>query len=625
MNTGKQLLCLTALLLIGAPLVSGQTTYKWTLSLGFVAQHPVALTAAALNLTSTIEKKQIAGALNAAIRNAIFLPAANISNPTITLVNSTANATCPGSLPTITGTTCSKVFVAFTLQYLNTSYPPSAASAASTNVTNAINAGYFQCRMKQLYPTSSILIRSGAACPENSAAPTRAPSRAPTMPPLTSVEVTNAFFISNTAGINDITLNTNGNAYKIELRTAYKSLLNKVEASDVARGATITVGSLSVANTNCPVGLSATCHLVSAKFTLRYYASLITGTPDPTLMQTSINAGNLICEHKRLYPSSLITVRSGTKCPTATLAPTPAPVITNPPTGAPTSPPLASATVQHMFRILHPSNITTGMLKDPSNAAAMQLLAAYASVVKTALTGFTATYPVKYGGYKLATIADSACATSSPVGSLCNNVTASFIFNFTSTDSNAPTTVSNLVNTAISVGKLDCELKRLYPTTLVQVTTGGICPSGTPNAIVYDKAYLIKNQFRITNTVGLSNTTLMQAGNPQRAELEAAFNAMLLSLLKGPIESGAAVLQRPGIITSFQVEPKCTSVTVCHFVSVEFKLKCNSTLLLPLDGLAVLNLVQTAINYGTMICYHTKLYVSSIVKVTTGETCKQTL
>ena len=69
-----------------------------------------------------------------------------------------------------------------------------------------------------------------------------------------------------------------------------------------------------------------------------------------------------------------------------------------------------------MFRILHPSNITTAMLKDPSNAAAIQLLAAYASVVNTALTGFTATFPVKYGGYKLAAIADSACAASSPVG-----------------------------------------------------------------------------------------------------------------------------------------------------------------------------------------------------------------
>ena len=66
----------------------------------------------------------------------------------------------------------------------------------------------------------------------------------------------NSFVLSNTVGVNNVTLNTNGNAYEIELETAYKSLLNIVEASDMAKGATITVGSLSVANTNCPVALS---------------------------------------------------------------------------------------------------------------------------------------------------------------------------------------------------------------------------------------------------------------------------------------------------------------------------------------------------------------------------------
>jgi len=180
-----------------------------------------------------------------------------------------------------------------------------------------------------------------------------------------------------------------------------------------------------------------------------------------------------------------------------------------------------------------------------------------------------------------------------------------------------------LVNTAISAGKLDCELKRLYPTTLLQVTTGGVCPS---SAIVYDKLYTITNQFYISNTANLSDTNLIQTGNPQKAELEAAFNAMLSALLKGPIASGAAVLTGTGIIDSIQPDTSCTTAsTICQLAGDSFKLKYNSTMFLPLDGTGTLNLVQNAINNGTLICYHTKLNSNSLVKVITGNTCKQTV
>ena len=600
-----------------------QSYVIWTFATSFTVQHPVELTGNMLNLTSAPENKEITDAFNATIRNAINLPAATIFNVLIAAVNATSNATCPAAKPTFNETICSKVYVSFRLEHLNSTYPSTIGNAVITNLSDAINEGYLQCRHQQLYPNSSILIRSGLACPETSAAPTSAPTRAPTMPPSTVINISNAFFISNSAGIDDMTLNTVENPLRAELEIAYKLLLNYTIAIDVANGVKLMqIGSMSVSTIPCPKGLAATCHLVTTGFVLQYYPSLFSGTPNINVMQMSINDGNLICEHNRLYPSSLLTVRSGNRCPTDTLTPTVAPAPTDSPTGPPTSSPLASATLNIMFRILHPSSITIAMLRDPSSTAAMQLLAAYTSVVNTSLEGFTSQNPVSYGGYSLTTISDLICSSWSSADSLCNTVSASVVFNFTSSDANAETTASDLITAAITSGKLDCELKRLYPTTLLQVTTGGVCPS---SAIVYDKLYTITNQFYISNTANLSDTNLIQTGNPQKAELEAAFNAMLLSLLKGPIESGAAVLQRPGIITSFQVEPKCTSVTVCHFVSVEFKLKCNSTLLLPLDGLAVLNLVQTAINYGTMICYHTKLYGSSIVKVTTGETCKQTL
>jgi len=48
------------------------------------------------------------------------------------------------------------------------------------------------------------------------------------------------------------------------------------------------------------------------------------------------------------------------------------------------------------------------------NAAAIQLLAAYTSMNNTALMGFTTIYPVKYGGYKIVTIADSALCHIKP-------------------------------------------------------------------------------------------------------------------------------------------------------------------------------------------------------------------
>jgi len=67
------------------------------------------------------------------------------------------------------------------------------------------------------------------------------------------------------------------------------------------------------------------------------------------------------------------------------------------------------------------------------------------------------------------------CATSSPVGSLRNNVTVSFVLNVTSTDSSAPTRVSNPRQYRNFGWQTRLRAQdTLSNHTLVQATTGGV-------------------------------------------------------------------------------------------------------------------------------------------------------
>jgi hypothetical protein len=113
----------------------------------------------------------------------------------------------------------------------------------------------------------------------------------------------------------------------------------------------------------------------------------------------------------------------------------------------------------------------------------------------------------------------------------------------------------------------------------------------------------------------------MDAGNPQKVELAAAYTALVNDLLKDLYADGA-VMDGSATIDTFTVESSCTTGATCHTVSASFKLKYNRSGF-PAGGVGqqALDLVQTAINAGSLICFHKMLFPSSIIDVVTGVSC----
>jgi hypothetical protein len=577
-------------------------------------QNGIGLTAAVLNNTSTAENKQIKDALDALIKATLNLPAANIPYPEIRGVSDTA---CPGT-SNPAGAVCHSVDTIFLIRYNSSSFPTPPGQAAANAVGNAINGGILACRLAQLYPSSAIKLRTGSACPETSIPPALLPTRAPVSPLTTFATLSNPFFISNSAGINADTLNTTGNQQRAELAAAYKSLLDKTIADILVPGVVVLseVRPLTFATAACPTGLDATCQIATATFILQYDPTRVSdvGIAAGNRMQAAISAGSLICEHQRLFPSAIVVVRSGNICPTN---PTAAPVILTP---APTAPIVTTttATLTNNFVVSNP-----GSVSPPSQ----ELLDAYKSLVtkRFAIFASTAGGPLKLGDIRLGTLTVVPCPTSVPVGSVCNAVAPTFLMNYTSSDFATPPAQPAVqsVQNAINSGELDCELERLYPSSVAQITTGGGCAATNPPT--FDATATVSTGFFISNNAGITADTLKQAGNPQAAELAAAFNALIADFLKDLFASGA-VLDGVATITTFAPEGSCPSGATCHLVSATFKLKYKTSSF-PAGRVAqmALDKVQGAINAGNLICYHSKLSPSSVIKVTSGTSCPATV
>ena len=583
-------------------------------------QHPASVTASDFITASKKENNEIRGAFNALVRSKINLPAANITNPDISGASSTA---CPGSNNPV-GVLCSTISVKFMLRYNSSAFPTPPGQGVADTVSAAVNGGLLQCRLAQLSPTSLIKIRTGGVCPETSLPPALAPTRAPTSRFSSVATLSNNFFIFNNAGITAATLNTSGNLQSKKLARAYRSLLDKTISDIIAKGAILSQAStfVTVADTPCPAGLTGTCHIATAGFTLQYdpkdFPGEAPGNTAGTRMQASINAGNLICVHKSLFPNAPVVVRSGNKCPTDTPAPTPVPS----PTAVPTAPAFStSATITNTFRILHDGSVTIPILSNPNSQAAKDLLGAYTSLMTTSLNSFNPQAPVKYGGTKLGpSFSSVTCPTSSPAGSVCHSVTATFVLNYTASAFTTPpgAAAGQVVQDAINIGTLDCVLEKLFPASVMQVISGGGCAATNPPS--FDSSTTITNRFLISNTNNIMASTLQATNNPQKAELAAAYNALISASIKSVIASGA-MMDGAGTINLFTSEP-CPTGTTCHLVEATFKLKFNA-IKFPNGGAGTqaLNLVQNAINAGSLICYHSKLSPQSLVKVTSGGLC----
>jgi len=601
-------------------LVSAQTPVyydrKATLSNTLIVQHPSAVSPAKLIITTNSKNRHIRMAYDAVVRDTLNIPKANITSTEITSATST---TCPGS-STPSSFVCSSVNIRFFIQYNTSSFPGGdPATAAGTAVNNAINKGKLQCRLVQRYPASTLKFITGGACSETSLPPTIAPTRAPTSRFTTTATASNNFFIShNSPNVISITsLNINGNAYRTELKKAYNSLLSKTIASFLDKGAIVNrISRLNVTDTSCPMGFSATCYIASAGFTLRYdpkdFPGMNPGLDASNLMQASINAGNLICEHKRLYPSSLLTVRSGNKCHTDTPPPT-----SSPTRASPIGKAVSIATIANVFTTTNTGGITTGALIDPSSSASANLLAAYISLVEARVNIYLSQGTLSYGDYKITKVSLVTCPTGYPSGSVCNSITAIFQLNYTASDfaTEPATPISNFVQDAINQGQLDCELEKL--TAALQIVRG--CPATNP--MVYDTTSTVSTGFQISNTKGITSTLLQQPGNIQKAGLAASYDAMISVVLRDFLARGA-VIDGAATVDLFNTESSCLAGAICHFVTATFKLKSNRKDFSEGNvGQNALSLIVKAIGAGTFICYHTKVAPSSDLVIRSGVKC----
>jgi hypothetical protein len=513
---------------------------------------------------------------------------------------------------------CHLVTATYLIRYNASSFSTPPGQAAANTLSSAINGGWLRCFLAELHPNTVITIRSGSVCPKTSIPPALRPTQAPASA-LTTAITTNEFVISNTAGITEAALNTNGNKQRVELSAAYKSLLDKNIADIVAKGAVLQYDSnnLNVTTIACPTGFPGLCHMVRVGFTLLSDPKVFVGTPPGTTatfrMQAAISAGSLICEHERLSPSALVEVRSGNACPTT---PTAAPVVITP---SPTTPGITTATLNLNFRILNAGSVTTAMLQDPTNSAATQLLAAFTALMNKRMATFTASAPLRYGSTKLGAINSVACPSSAAAGSICHAVAASFQLNYTANLFTTPpgAGAGQAVQDAINAGDLDCILETF--STVLQVTTGGGCAATNPPT--FDSSTQVSNRFFISNQRGITASVLQSTNNAQATELAKAYNSLIADTLKAFFVNGA-VMDGVATIDVFTPESQCPTGSTCQVVTGNFKLKYNRSSF-PNGGVGqmALDVVQAAINAGSMICYHDLLSPNSIVKVISGTTC----
>ena len=277
------------------------------------------------------------------------------------------------------------------------------------------------------------------------------------------------------------------------------------------------------------------------------------------------------------------------------------------------------STLTNNFEILNAGSVSVSILRNHSSTPAIQLLSAYNALAKERLAAFNFNgKPVKYGNAKLGTISVTNCPSLSDPGSVCHAVAATIQLNYTTADFSTkpyPAAVT-AIQDAINANALDCKLRSLYPATVLTVTTGGSCP-GAYKAGYYDSWAWITNTFSVS-----TSTSVATIGTVQKTELANAYGTLIKNALTAPFFTKGAKTQINATIDSISRRSSCSSGRICYSVTGFYQFKYYSENI-PTSGVSgqALQLVNTAINAGKLICAHKLLSPNSVVKITTGTAC----
>jgi hypothetical protein len=250
------------------------------------------------------------------------------------------------------------------------------------------------------------------------------------------------------------------------------------------------------------------CHAVTATYQYTYKTTDFSTKPETITaqkVQDQINAGNMACTLKRLYPNSLLKVTTGGGCKIATptaMSPTKyptgrAPVPTTPtkkptvkspvrtptnspalrtPTKSPTksSSSVTTVTIKQTFRTTTNGTTTAATLNNPSSTDAKQLLAAFDALMKKRVAAFQGQGPVTYLGAKALSAKEDTTYMCNIPGNHCQIVSATFDISYNPGDFyTAPDAdITNSLQHNVNTGALGCTFKKLYPNSLMVITSG---------------------------------------------------------------------------------------------------------------------------------------------------------
>lgn len=471
--------------------LSTQTTSISSLTNNFNTINPGSVTTSILSNTGSSAHKELLAsykALATESMNAYATSAGSTFKLGATRLSSISSVTCPASSPA--GSVCHSVSATYQFNYTVQAFPadPKPSTVAVNRIQDLINAGKLDCKLAALFPSSVMEITTGGGCSGGGGTIVTPGLDA-------SGSLSSTFIIFNSGGLSAATLGQANNAQRLELVAAYNAVVQDALKGTFAKGAVLdgtpTIGTFK--DSSCFGLTGGICHSVVGTVKIKYpsKAGALVQEASPLLL-SAISTGQLICKHENLYPNSIVTIISGNACkanPTPARTPTRAPTLRTPvrtPTRAPTmrtpSMPVPTtfntlATLTNNFRTVNSGTITKSILMTASSAPQKQLLAAYSALVKKRIATFQAQGPLNFVGVKIGPIADDSCLSGVAAGSKCHAVTVTFQVTYKPGDFTvAPgSALVNWVQDAINAGQLDCELKTLYPNSIVSVTTGGIC------------------------------------------------------------------------------------------------------------------------------------------------------
>jgi hypothetical protein len=482
--------------LLSSLIAHTQTTSISTLTNNFNIINPGTITTSILRNTGSAPHKQLLASYTSLATESLNAYATSQGTSFklgATRLASVSSITCPSS--SAAGSLCHSVSATYQLNYTVEAFPasPKPSTVAVNKIQDLINAGKLDCKLTALYPRAVLVVSTGGGCSGGGTVTTPEYDATGTL--------STTFIIFNSAGLSAATLGQANNAQRLELVAAYNAVIQDVLKGTFAKGAVLdgtpTIGTFK--DSSCFGLTGGICHSVVGSINIKYASKNGNLAQEASPILTSaISAGLLICYHEKLYPNSVVTIISGNSCkatpnpaitPSPARTPTRAPTVRTPtrtptmrtPTMSPVMPVSTTfntlATLTNNFRTINPGSISKSVLMNASGASQKQLLAAYDALVKKRMATFQAQGPLNYLGVKIGPIADDSCLSGAAAGSKCHAVTVTFQVSYIPTDFTvAPgSALVNWVQNAINAGELDCELKRLYPRTILSVTTGGTC------------------------------------------------------------------------------------------------------------------------------------------------------